>query len=101
MRVNILVERILADHEQARNSDKYLQLVVWHKMGLVLTPEQRAKFMDMPSAETIRRIRQKLQEHGKYKAADKISNERQWKALVMQQNVPTASSERVEGILRK
>ena len=98
MRVTNLVEQTLRDNEKARNSDKALLLDVWARLGLELTDVQRAKFMDMPSSETIRRIRQKIQESGKYPATERIRSERYHKSLVMQQNAPSAKPKRIEEI---
>lgn len=47
-----------------RAKDKMLQLAQWRKEGLILTPEQEQKFMEVSSPESIRRTRQKIQERG-------------------------------------
>lgn len=101
MKTTNLIEQVLREHNAARSSDRILQLRVWHELGLILTPEQRAKFMEMPSSETIRRVRQKLQEDGKYLAAEPVRKTRYHKSLVMQQNAPTATPERIEAIQEK
>jgi hypothetical protein len=101
MRVNKLIEQILTTDMQSRDSDRRLMLIVWHKLGLVLTPEQRELFMILPSTETIRRVRQKLQETGKYPAQAHVKHERYMKYLVMQQNIPQAKPERVESLIQE
>ena len=77
MRANNIVERALSNNDQARNSDKILLLQVWHDLGLELTREQQTKFLDLPSPETIRRIRHKLQEAGRYLADEEVRSTRQ------------------------
>jgi hypothetical protein len=46
------------------------------KSGMELTPKQVEIFKNMPSAETITRIRRKLQEQGKYEADENVQKER-------------------------
>lgn len=101
MKVTPIVERTLEKYEKARSSDKLLLLYIWHQLGLEFTPEQREKFMDMPSAETIRRIRQKLQENGKYPANGHVRKDRHIRSMVVQQNAPAAKPERIETILQQ
>lgn len=96
MTVTQEVEAILRDHKQARNSDKALMAYYMQKSGMNLTKEQLLIFKDMPSMETIRRIRQKLQESGKYEADAPIATERQNKANVIQQNIPKSQPKDVE-----
>ncbi len=100
-KVTPTVEKILRDYPQTRSSDKLLLLYVWHNMGLILTEKQMEKFMDMPSTETIRRIRQKIQENGQYLATDRIRRERHIKSLEVQQNEPTAQPKRLEQVLEQ
>lgn len=75
---NQTVARILATDYASRNDDKRLILKVWQELGLVLTLEQHELFMSkrIPSPETIRRTRQKLQEEGKFKATETVFNAR-------------------------
>jgi len=101
MKTHLIVESILSRDPETRNSDKKLILAVWDYMGLNLSDTQKAKFMDMPPAETIRRLRQKLQERGRYRASDSVRHERYIKSLIMQQNEPKAPVERVETILEQ
>lgn len=85
MKVTEQVENILRASKLARNSDKELFIIFMQKFGLDLDARQVERFRDMPSFETLRRIRQKLQEQGKYPASPMIGKERQYKGLRMQQ----------------
>lgn len=98
-KVSSVVEDVLRDRLKARNSDRDLIACVWYKYGLKLTQEQYSKLMEVPSAETIRRIRQKLQEHGKYPADKRVALEREQKSMEMEQNTPTASADTIDNIL--
>lgn len=100
MKVTSYVKQALASNKQARNSDKILLLQVWHSLGLDLTPAQTAKFLELPTPETIRRVRQKLQESGLYPADDTITDARNFMGLQAQQSVPSASIERLETLIQ-
>lgn len=93
------VEEVLSYSRQARNSDKELLLQFMQNSGMNLSLVQMEKFRNMPSSETIRRIRQKLQEGGKYVADQKIKRERNYRSYAMQQQMPQAKPEQVEQIL--
>ena len=93
------IEAILRDRPESRNSDKDLFIYFMAVNGVCLSEEQRAKFKSMPSLETARRIRQKIQEQGRYLATDTVAKERNWRAMQMQQNMPSAKPERVEQII--
>lgn len=57
-----IVEKILEKYPNTRNSDKALYLKVFEQWDLVLTDEQKKKFLTMPiNFESIRRSRQKIQ----------------------------------------
>ena len=106
MKVNQLIEKALRENVKykgisVRDSDKALILWVWWQLGFQLTHEQMDKFMNLPSTETIRRLRQKLQEKGKYGGSKAVLDERRWKSLVASQNMPTASLNRSEDILKQ
>ncbi|HCX04422.1 MAG TPA: hypothetical protein DHM42_08030, partial [Clostridiales bacterium] len=62
MKIYDLVYQCLKEHEQARNSDKFLYFFLLSKLGLVknrtLTWEN---FKKAPSFETVRRSRQDIQ----------------------------------------
>lgn len=64
-----------------------------------LDARQVQRFRDMPSFETLRRVRQKIQEDGKYKASKRVEDSRKFKAMQMQQTVPTFKVDQVEKTL--
>ncbi len=99
MRVTQQVENILRASVEARNSDKELFIIYCQKYGLDLSARQIEQLRDMPSFETLRRIRQKLQEQGKYPADERIGNERRFKGYRMQQFGPQLKSETIEQII--
>lgn len=99
MKTHLIVEAILRRDPDTRNSDKKLNLATFEALGLGLSETQKAKFMKLPSTETIRRIRQKLQAEGKYLATDRVRRERRVKSMIVQQNEPIAKSERLEDVL--
>lgn len=101
MRVTQLVERVLRDQPETRSSDKKLILAVWEEQGLYLSESQKARFMSLPSTETIRRIRQKEQELGKFKADRVVKDFRYWKSLTMQQNTPSAMPKTIENVIEQ
>ena len=76
MTVSERVENILRASHSARNSDLELWLIYAKKSGLNLTREQEEALRDMPSFETIRRTRQKIQEQGKYLADKEVEEAR-------------------------
>lgn len=62
-----MVGAVLRDVEDARKDDRILLLEVWDRQGLHLNKDQKAMFMRVMSAETIRRSRQLIQEKGFYR----------------------------------
>lgn len=48
LKSKVVVEEMLREHPETRNSDQILHLRVFEKFGLILTPEQRSKFLKMP-----------------------------------------------------
>lgn len=58
--------RLLSQNEIYRSKDRELILAIWEQEGLVLTEEQKRKFLKVSSPESIRRTRQKIQERGQY-----------------------------------
>lgn len=101
MIVSKIVEDTLREKPYTRNSDKELLLHVWSHLGLELTAEQRSKFRDMPSTETVRRIRQKLQEGGKYPADQAVRKVRQFESQQMQQIAPIATPKYISQTLEQ
>jgi hypothetical protein len=74
---------------------------VWDKLGFGMSETQRQRFLSMPSAETITRIRRKLQEQGRFEATKNIKKTRELKSMVVQQNMPTASVNTAERVLEE
>lgn len=97
--ISSVVQNLLRDNAKMRNNDRLLILTVWENYGFKLTDEQRQKFWDLPSAETIRRIRQKLQEKGDYPADASVARVRRHRSMVMQQNMPTSKPERIQQLM--
>ena len=93
------IRNILAMLPDTRNSDTELQIVFMQKSGMNLSEQQIALFKRMPKLETIRRVRQKIQESGEYEADPKIKKERAHKAMVMQQTTPTFNEQQIEQTL--
>lgn len=79
---NKAVERILQNEPATRSNDKLLILRVWENYGMGFSDSQRRTFLSdrLPSPETIRRTRQKLQAEGKYTASLTVLNQRQTQA---------------------
>lgn len=70
------VAYILEHYPNARNSDKLLQVLMLKKFYKVYYIDDILK-KPVPSLESIRRCRQKLQAEGKYKSSKSIMQERQ------------------------
>lgn len=82
-----------------RNSDKALRIRVWEAQGLNLNYWQTNKYFNVADAESIRRIRQKLQEQNLYLADENVKKERNFKSMRVQQIAPGASPKYLEGAL--
>lgn len=95
MTIKQQVENILRASRLARNSDSELQIIYMQKAGMNLTPEQVETFKSLPSMETIRRIRQKLQEDGKYPADAEVEEARYQKFKEVKQNIQTDDVEKL------
>lgn len=64
------VEKLLERNPDSRNSDKYLIYLYVHEvLGVPITYEQWQKISGV-SFESIRRVRQKIQEEGRYLPTD-------------------------------
>lgn len=68
------------------------------KSGMELSPRQKQVFRDMPSAETITRVRRQLQEQGKYPAEEEVDNGRFDKYQQMKHKTP---QDEVDDILER
>lgn len=99
MKVSQAVEHTLKNNVGSRSSDKQLILAVWETYGFYLSASQALKFMDLPSPETIRRIRQKIQEEGKYPANEGVRRHRSFKSLQVQQSIPSVEADKVDELI--
>jgi len=93
------VRSVLAHAPFARKSDKELYLIYMQKSGMNLTPDQIQIFREMPSLETIRRVRQKIQEGGEYLPDDETRRDRLFRAKAMKNAAPLGKPERIEETL--
>lgn len=99
MTVTQRVENILRVSKDARNSDKELLIIYMQKSGMNLTPEQVEIFKNLPAMETIRRVRQNLQEQGKYPASPEVEQQRYEKYKNVKQNISGSSTSEVERVV--
>lgn len=95
MNITQQVESILRHSRQARNSDDELEIIFMQKSGMNLTPEQIKIFKEMPTMETIRRTRQKLQEQGKYEADHSVNEARYAKYQNVRANIQSEDPEKL------
>lgn len=98
MRVVDIVSNILQTSRQARNSDKHLIIKFMAHYGIHLNATQQSILMNMPSFETARRIRQKLQQEGKYTPDQTIADDRNFRGMRTQQMMPKLKSDQIEKI---
>lgn len=108
MTTSQIVEEILRDSVQARNSDVELQLLFFERVGVNLTPLQESAIRDCPSLETLTRVRRKIQEDvpekgivGRYKASETVRKERRHKSLRMQQMTPKLKPEGIAKVMEQ
>jgi len=78
-----VVEEILAEHVEARGSDKKVILLFLARYGFYLTPEQLELWDKCISFESITRARRKIQASGKYKPNDFILQARREREKAM------------------
>jgi len=90
MRVKDKVARILAQKPETRDNDKLLMLYVWQIEGLNLSESQLKKWKEVSSPESIRRMRQKLQEDGQYLASPEVEEHRYQMYTETRNAIPTA-----------
>lgn len=76
MNITERVKNIMQAVPATRSSDKELLIVYMQKAGMDLTPSQIAMYKELPSMETIRRIRQKIQENGELLATPEVEKAR-------------------------
>lgn len=90
MRVKDKVERVLSQKPETRDNDKLLMLYVWQIEGLNLSDSQLKKWKEVSSPESIRRMRQKFQEEGEYKASEEVEQKRYELYEQTRNAIPTA-----------
>lgn len=65
------VDKILEEFEEARNDDRYLLILYWKKIDRLPLPWIPWDVIQgLTSPETIRRMRQKIQEDGRFRPTD-------------------------------
>lgn len=87
------VENIMRASRESRNSDIELYIIYCQKSGMNLTPNQMRILRDMPTMDTLTRIRRKLQEQGKYEADEAVNEARYKKFKHIKQNINYDSPE--------
>ena len=70
------VENLLKYLPDTRSSDIELLIAYMQKAGMGLSREQIEIFKNLPTPETLTRIRRKLQEQGKYPASKEVNESR-------------------------
>jgi hypothetical protein len=84
-KIENLVEKILREEPRARDDDAYLIFRVWDYQGFPVPEDVRNKIISFAcSSESVRRVRQKIQEAGKYRGPsyrmrqEESGNVRRW-----------------------
>jgi len=98
--LNKTIETILRDYPETRSNDRLLQIKVWERQGFYLSDSQRDKYLHLPSTESVRRTRQKIQESGLYPASESVKRQRKFKAMQIQQMIPKVKSDKVERLVQ-
>jgi hypothetical protein len=81
------IRYILAHFPEARNNDKLLMLLYWELADKITIPKEfrQAFLYKATPPETIRRMRQKIQEQGDYLPRQEVLEARRRKQQVMRQ----------------
>lgn len=95
------VRSILNASRKARNSDKELYLIYMQKSGVNLSQHQIEKIREMPNFESIRRIRQKIQEAGELRADKETEDRRFEKYRQTRGEIGISSPESAEELLNR
>lgn len=90
-----LIKNILMNNVKARDSDNEIIIEIIRKLGVFLTDAQEEKLRSI-NFESIRRTRQKIQQQGLYQPSPEVAKQRRLKAMIVQQNAPIASPDRLE-----
>lgn len=97
-----LVEYVLLNNTKARNSDLELIISVWAEQGLHLSDLQKEILKSKCSKpETIRRLRQKFQEQGKYLADKTVEQARYNKYIETKHSVGVANPTETDEVLSR
>lgn len=99
MTISQQVRSILEHVPLTRSSDKELLVTYMQKSGMALTPKQIEIFKDMPSTETLRRIRQKIQEGGEFLATKEVEEARFNKYKQTKGSIGVANEAQTEELL--
>ena len=87
------VENVLSRYSRARSQDEYLFSVVHEEFYGVSRRAEYSWVLDqimygfIPSFESIRRCRQKIQESGKYPATEAVKNKRKKRTKVIREQL--------------
>ena len=100
MKTQPITEWVLLNKPETRNSDIDLIVEVWNAQGLHLTNQQIEHLKTRCSnPETIRRIRQKLQEQGKYLPSEQVENARYKKFVAVKGGIGVANAQETDELL--
>jgi hypothetical protein len=87
MTISQRIANILAASKAARNDDFELWLIYAQKSGVDLSARQIDQLRNMPSFETLRRCRQKIQASGDYQADPTVKRARKSQATRMRKSI--------------
>ncbi len=95
-----IVNGLLMKYQNCRDSDSDLMIGVLQVAGANLTPKQREVIRGI-NFESIRRLRQRLQEQGKYPASPEVAAQRKQKAELIKNAVPYGNEELLQKLINK
>lgn len=95
------IRSILRVSHKSRNSDLELWIIFAQKSGMNLSQYQIDKLRLMPSFETIRRTRQKIQEQGDLRADPEVEERRYEKFKQVRGEIGSSQPESVEEQLNR
>lgn len=101
MTITDRVKSILKASKPSRNDDKELWIIYAQKSGVNLSSFQIDKIREMPSFETIRRVRQKIQEQGQFEADPKVQEARYEKYKKVRGQIGASDSKSAEQLLQE
>lgn len=89
------VKNILEFAPKTRNSDIELLIIYWQKAGVNLSNEQIQKIKELPSPDTLTRIRRKIQENGEFPATKEVNEARYNKFKNVRQHIKSEDAEKL------